>query len=178
MQQLLSQPEKYQHPKLHLFRETELGRIHSTIPWQTLETCLPEQDISKPGPSQFLSNAGIFGMMFLKHILDVSDEKLIERFNNDWSCQLFCGKLLRDDEKIRNNAFVSNLRSYIAHNADLDCIQQVLLKHLESDMEMTQALFIDATCYESYIRFPTDIKLLWVIIPQDYSTTILSMNTR
>lgn len=161
MQQLLFQPQEYQHPKLHLFKETELGRIHSTIPWNTLAACLPEQDITKPGPSQFLSNAGVFGMMFLKHILNVSDQKLIERFNTDWSCQLFCGKLLRDDEKVRNTAFVSNIRRYMAQNADLDRIQQVLLSHWEADMEMTQALFMDATCYESYIRFPTDVKLLW-----------------
>lgn len=161
MQQLLFQPHEYQHPKLYLFKETELGRIHSTIPWDILDTCLPEQDITKPGPSQFLSNAGMFGMMFLKHILNISDEKLIERFNTDWSCQLFCGKLLGDDEKVRNTAFVSNIRSYIAHNADLDCIQEILLNHWEGDMEMTQALFMDATCYESYIRFPTDVKLLW-----------------
>ena len=118
MQQLLFQPEEYQHPKLYLFKETELGKIHSTIPWEALGDFLPEQDITKPGPSQFLSNAGMFGMMFLKHILNISDEKLIERFNTDWSCQLFCGKLLSDDEKIRNTAFVSNLRGYIAHNAD------------------------------------------------------------
>ena len=161
MQQLLFQPQEYQHPKLHLFKETELGKIHSTIPWESLEGCLPKQDITKPGPSRFLSNAGLFGMMFLKHILNVSDQKLIERFNTDWSCQLFCGKLLRDDEKIRNTAFVSNLRSYLAHNADLDCIQQVLLNHWGDDIEMTQVLFMDATCYESYIRFPTDVKLLW-----------------
>ena len=28
-------------------------------------------------------------------------------------------------------------------------------------MESTHVLMMDATCYESYIRFPTDIKLLW-----------------
>ena len=161
MQHLLFQPHEYQHPKLYLFKETELGRIHSTIPWDKLDKCLPEQDITKPGPAQFMSNAGMFGMMFLKHILNISDQKLIERFNTDWSCQLFCGKFLGDNDKVRNTAFVSNIRGYIAHNADLDCIQQVLLHHWKEEMEMTQALFMDATCYESYIRFPTDVKLLW-----------------
>lgn len=28
-------------------------------------------------------------------------------------------------------------------------------------MENTHVLLMDATCYESYIRFPTDVKLLW-----------------
>lgn len=161
MQQSLFQEHEYQHPKLYYFKNTELGRIHATIPWDLLEACLPEEDETKPGPSQLLSNAGVFGMMFLKHILDVSDEKLLERFNTDWSCQLFCGKLFEDDQKIRNTGFVSILRSHIAENADLMRIQDILLNHWKSDLSMTQALFMDATCYESYIRFPTDVKLLW-----------------
>ena len=28
-------------------------------------------------------------------------------------------------------------------------------------MKDTHAMFTDATCYESYIRYPTDVKLLW-----------------
>jgi hypothetical protein len=99
--------------------------------------------------------------MFLKSYLKISDEKLIERFNTDWSLQIFCGKLLRDDQKIRDNAIVSRTRSYLAEHVDLFHLQDILIGHWKRDMNNTQVLLMDATCYESYVRFPTDVKLLW-----------------
>ena len=99
--------------------------------------------------------------MFLKSYLSISDEKLIERFNSDWSLQLFCGKMLSDTEKIRDNAIVSRIRSYLAEHTDWQQLQQILIEHWKRDMNNTHVLLMDATCYESYIRFPTDVKLLW-----------------
>ena len=161
MQQTLFQPKDYHHPKLYLFKQTKLGRIHDAIPWEELEDCLPVQDTSKPGPKPWFSNKGMFGLMFLKHLIDTSDEKLIDRFNTDWSLQLFCGKLLGEGEMIRDQAMASRVRGYMAEHADWEAIQQVLLEHWKKDMESLHILFMDATCYESYIRFPTDVKLLW-----------------
>lgn len=161
MQTLIFQPDEYLHPKLYLFKQTELGKIYQTIPWQALENCLPKVDYDKPGPKPWFSNTGMFGLMFLKHLLDISDEKLMERFNTDWSLQLFCGKLLGDDEKIRDLSMVSRVRGYIGNNSDWHRVQEVLLDHWKEDMDAIHALFMDATCYESYIRFPTDVKLLW-----------------
>ena len=103
----------------------------------------------------------MFGLMFLKSYLKISDEKLIERFNTDWSLQIFCGKFLRDDQKIRDNAIVSRTRSYLAEHVDLFHLQDILIGHWKRDMNNTQVLLMDATCYESYVRFPTDVKLLW-----------------
>ena len=40
--------------------------------------------------------------MFLKSYFDLSDEKLIKRFNIDWGIQLFCGKLLGGNQMIRD----------------------------------------------------------------------------
>ena len=39
----------------------------------------------------------MFALMFLKAYLNVSDRQLIERFNTDYSLQMFCGKLLAGD---------------------------------------------------------------------------------
>lgn len=100
-------------------------------------------------------------LMFLKAYLKLSDEKLIERFNTDWALQLFCGKLLGEGQQIRDKAIVSRLRGYIAQHADWQQLQEVLARHWKSDMANTHVLLMDATCYESYIRFPTDVKLLW-----------------
>ena len=156
----LFQPQQYLTPKWYYFKDSKLGKIYDSIPWDQLADCLPE-DNKGPGAPRWFSASGMFGLMFLKSYLSISDEKLIERFNTDWSLQLFCNKLLRDCQKIRDKAIVSRIRSYIAEHTDWQELQDVLIKHWKRDMNNTHVLLMDATCYESYIRFPTDVKLLW-----------------
>ncbi len=45
--------------------------------------------------------------MFLKAYLNVSDRHLIERFNTDYSLQMFCGKLLAEDRQIRDTTIMA-----------------------------------------------------------------------
>lgn len=161
MQIEIFQPEQYLNPKWYIFKETELGKIYDTLPWDQLKECLPEEKTTGPGASRWFSNQGMFGLMFLKSYLNISDEKLIDRFNTDYSLQLFCGKLLKLDERIADTAIVSRIRGYIAENSNWNQVQQVLINHWKRDMSNTHVLFMDATCYESYIRFPTDVKLVW-----------------
>lgn len=161
MQQSLFPNHLHFSSKLYLFKnDTSLGRMHSSIPWEELAQCLPVENKS-PGAPRWFSAQGMLALMFLKSYLNLSDEKLIERFNTDWSLQLFCGKLLEDNEKIKDKSIVSRIRTYIGDHADLDQLQGVLINHWKRDMTNTQVLLMDATCYESYIRFPTDVKLLW-----------------
>lgn len=156
----LFQPEEVLDSKWYIFKELEIGKLYDSLPWEELSLCLPDQVLSKGAP-RWLSNAGMIGLMFLKHYLNISDKKLIERFNTDWSLQIFCGKVLGKGEQIRDKNLPSSVRSYLADHVDIKEIQSVLLSHWKRDMDNTHVLFMDATCYESYIRFPTDIKLLW-----------------
>lgn len=156
----LFQPQQYLTPKWYYFKDSRLGKVYDSIPWNQLADCLPEEN-QGPGAPRWFSAAGMFGLMFLKSYLSLSDEKLIERFNTDWSLQLFCNKLLKDGQKIRDKAIVSRIRSYIAEHTDWQELQDVLIKHWKRDMNNTHVLLMDATCYESYVRFPTDVKLLW-----------------
>ncbi|MDN5205726.1 transposase [Fulvivirgaceae bacterium BMA10] len=160
MQQELFQPNLYLNPKWYLFKETDLGKLHATLPWQQLAECLPKID-QGPGAPRWFSSEGMLALMFLKSYLNISDRKLIERFNTDWSLQLFCGKLLKENQKIKDKSIISRLRSYVAEHTDWQQLQSVLIDHWKTDMDNTHVLLMDATCYESYIRFPTDVKLLW-----------------
>lgn len=160
IQRELFQPDLYLTSKWYLFKEMPLGKIYDTIPWEQLSDCLPEEN-KGPGAPRWFSGQGMFGLMFLKSYLNISDEKLIERFNTDWSLQLFCNKFLSDNEMIKDKAIVSRIRSYLAENTDWECLQGVLINHWKKDMNNTHVLQMDASCYESYIRFPTDVKLLW-----------------
>lgn len=156
----LFQPESYFTPKWYLFKNSSLGKIHQSIPWERLADCLPTENRG-PGAPRWFSAQGMLGLMFLKAYLNISDEKLIERFNTDWSLQLFCGKLLGDHQRIKDKAIVSRIRTYLAEHTDWKALQEVMIDHWKRDMDHTHVLLMDATCYESYIRFPTDVKLLW-----------------
>jgi hypothetical protein len=156
----LFQPQEFLPVKWYLFKDSRLGKIYDSIPWDQLADCLPEES-KGPGAPRWFSAHGMFGLMFLKSYLKISDEKLIERFNTDWSLQLFCNKLLKEGQRIRDKAIVSRIRTYIAENTEWQQLQDVLINHWKRDMNNTHVLLMDATCYESYVRFPTDVKLLW-----------------
>ena len=161
-QNLLFQDSVGYSSKWYIFKTTELGKIYDSIPWEALSCCLPKQKKDRPGAVNWFSNAGMFGVMFLKHYTNLSDEKLLDRINTDWAMQLFCGILLADNEQIKDRAIVSRIRGRISKQADLlDEVQKKLIDHWQQHMEDTEELHIDASCYESYIRYPTDVKLLW-----------------
>ena len=99
--------------------------------------------------------------MILKHYLGISDGLLIERINTDWSMQLFCGILLKPHERIRDTNLPSWWRTYLGRHADISTMQQCLATHWKPFMNDTTIGMQDATCYESRISFPTDVKLVW-----------------
>src|SRR5690554_7599564 len=73
----------------------------------------PPRSTLFPYTTLFRSDAkGMFALMFLKAYLNVSDRQLIERFNTDYSLQMFCGKLLAEDKQIkRSEEHTSELQS-------------------------------------------------------------------
>jgi transposase, IS5 family len=162
MQITLFDPNSTYSSKWYIFkRTTELGAIYDTIVWKRLAELLPQKKTLKGAPA-WLPPQGLFGLMFLKHYTSLSDEKLMERFHTDWAMQLFCGVLLQENERIRDNAFVSKVRSYLSNHLDLNQLQQKLIENWKKQgLVDTHILMMDATCYESYIRYPTDVKLLW-----------------
>jgi hypothetical protein len=147
-------------PKYHFFKNSLFGQIHDSLPWEELATLLPKEDTG-PGAPKWFDAKGMFALMFLKAYLNVSDRHLIERFNTDYSLQMFCGKLLAEDRQIRDTTILTRVRKYIEEHCEWERIQSVLLEHWKRDVNNSHVLLMDATCYESYIRFPTDVKLLW-----------------
>lgn len=147
-------------PKYHFFKKSLFGQIHGSLPWEELAALLPKENAG-PGAPKWFDAKGMFALMFLKAYLNVSDRQLIERFNTDYSLQMFCGKLLAEDKQIRDTTILTRVRKYIEEHCEWERIQEVLLDCWKRDVDNSHVLLMDATCYESYIRFPTDVKLLW-----------------
>jgi IS5 family transposase len=139
---------------------TELGSIYDAIPWFKLTQLLPTKKNPTGAPS-YLKPAGLFGLMFLKHYTGMSDEKLIDAFNTNYAYQMFCGCVIDPLHPIRDKAFVSRVRKFLAFHCEMQKLQMVLMQAWKSELPHKNMLLMDATCYEVNIRFPTDVKLLW-----------------
>ena len=143
--------------------QTDLGEIYLAIPFEQLAATIPAPPFLKSGLGRkpWFDVKGGIALLMLKHYLQMSDELLIQRINTDWSLQLFCGILIRPDEKIRDTNLPSWWRTYIGKHLDINAMQIAMAGHWKPYMQQTGIGMQDATCYESYIGFPTDVKLLW-----------------
>ena len=64
---------------------------------------------------------------------------------------------------------VSDIRCEIARKLNIDSTQAILAEHWKPYMTNLDSVVYDATCYESDIRYPTDIKLLWEATQWNYN---------
>ena len=153
-----------------VFHDTDLGRLHRSIPFKELASKIPSPRGVKSGRGRkpFLKVEGGIALLVLKHYTGLSDEMLIERLNTDWCLQYFCSVQL-GLRKIKDRNLVSWWRCYMAKHLDLQKLQAVLIQHWKPLMDQQHVTMMDATVYESNIRYPTDTKLLWESIEKVYA---------
>ncbi len=141
------------------FLQSDLGKIYLSIPWNEITKTLKLRD-AKKGPKSFFSPRGKLALMFLKHYAGVSDRRLIEQLNGNIEWQFFCDIYLRE-KRLTNYKIVSEIRSELARKLDIEKLQQVLMTYWADYIQNKSHITVDATCYESEVRYPTDQKLLW-----------------
>jgi hypothetical protein len=155
------------------FLKTELGMIYRAIPWDNLckvfKKHLPRK--SNRGRKSFFSLQGKIALMFLKQYLMDSDAKIIARLNSDYVLQFFCGVYLRPEDQIKDAKLISQIRCELAGALRIDKVQVELIKKWKPYLEDAHIGLVDATCYESFVRYPTDVKLLWECCDWVYGQT-------
>ncbi|RGR02301.1 transposase, partial [Bacteroides sp. AF26-7BH] len=62
---------------------------------------------------------------------------------------------------LTNPKIVSAIRQELADRLDIESLQPILADRWKPYLENLHVCMTDATCYESHLRFPTDVKLLW-----------------
>ena len=149
------------------FLSSDLGKIYQSIPWQKLVKALNLKDARK-GPLSIFSPRGKVALMFLKHYAACSDKKLIEQLNGNIDYQFFCDLHLPIGYRIKNYKIVSAIRCELAEQLDVTQVQGELIKAWLPHMSNLSSITCDATCYESAIRYPTDVKLLWESVEWSY----------
>ena len=74
---------------------------------------------------------------------------------------MFCGIMRAPSFPITNFKIVSAIRNEIASRLDIDSFQDIQASHWKPYLDNFYVCMTDATCYESHMCFPTDMKLLW-----------------
>ena len=104
---------------------------------------------------------GKLALMFLKSYTGYSDRKLIERLNTDYHFQFFCGLYLRPEQQLKDYKIVSHIRCELGRLLAIGDFQKHVMDHWKPYMKELSIFLTDATCYETSMRYPTNVKLLW-----------------
>jgi hypothetical protein len=133
--------------------------IYQAIPWMELARNL-KINKNKKGPDRIFSSQGMLGLMFLKSYVGCSDRKLISYLNGNIDFQMFCGIFL-GPERISNFKIVSEIRCELSRRLNIKILQSVLAGYWKPYLNDPNIMLEDATCYETSMRYPTNVKLLW-----------------
>lgn len=142
------------------FATSELGRLHALFPFSELSREMHLKS-SAFGRKSYFSPEGKIALMVLKSYTNFSDSQLIEHLNGNIHYQLFCGVQIDPLHPLTNPKIVSAIRQELADRLDIESLQAILADHWKPYLENLHVCMTDATCYESHLRFPTDVKLLW-----------------
>lgn len=148
------------------FLASEIGKIYVSIPWNDLVRHFKIEEYKK-GPSRFFSPQGMIALMILKSYVGCSDRKLIEHLNGNINFQLFCDIWLQG-ERLTNFKIVSQIRTFLSAKLAIAEAQKILAKHWKPYIEHPNIMLTDATCYETAMRYPTNVKLLWESVDWSY----------
>lgn len=162
MENLLFPLKALKSPEELLFEQSPLGQLHAQIPFAKLAEPFYKRKPPKHsgGRPPHLSIEGGLALMFLKHHLGHSDEMLIARLNSDVYMQLFCFTRISLHSPIRDKDLAGRWRRFVALYLDIEQLQKTLARFWSGKLEHLHLQLDDATCYESYIKYPTDVKLL------------------
>jgi hypothetical protein len=152
-----------------VFSTTELGQVHAALPLDELVAhFMPHFIKERQHQDKYLGGSGWFdikgalGLMFLKSYYNgISDAKLIEQLNGSWELQYFCGISLPITRRIKDKDLVGRWRRWFAKHMNIEEMQRIFLRHWKGDLSTPGVRMSDATCYESAVKYPTSVKLLW-----------------
>lgn len=157
---------EYDFSKKYLegFKNSELGRIRDLLPLEEMGKEFQRRSPKKhpQGKKPEFPIEGEIALMFLKEYMSgISDDGLIEALNGSLHMQFFCGVLIDPQKPLKDGKIVSAIRNRLGRAWDIKAMQKVLYECWKGELKGQDQCMVDATCYESHMRYPTDVKLLW-----------------
>lgn len=159
--------KNYEEP----FKKSELGRIHAVLPLHEMAVrfgLIDTHPRKKAGRKPYFSPEGKVALMFLKAFTGLSAPKLMEQLNANMFYQLFCGIRINPVNSLTNYKLIDDISLELSGLLKIQNQQEALAEAWKPYMKDLDTLYTDATCYESAMRYPTDVKLLWECIDKAY----------
>lgn len=156
------------------FKISELGRIKSLLPLREMAVSFglidenPKNVRSKRGRKSFFTAEGKVALAFLKMYTGMSAPKLMEALNGNIHYQIFCGIMISPENHLTNYKLIDNILLELSKNLKIQSQQKILADAWKPYMKNLDTVYTDASCYESILRFPTDVKLLWECVERSY----------
>ncbi len=131
-----------------------LVRLARTIDWGFLEACFGEVYDDDPGrpplPTRLMT-----GLAILKHLHDLSDEVLCDRWRENPYFQLFCGEEFFQHELPFERSSLTHWHQRMGPEG----LSVATCTGAAKPADFTQVI-VDATVQEKAITYPTDAKLM------------------
>ena len=149
------------------FKTSELGRIKSLLPLGQMAISFnlmeerPMHKRVKRGRKSFFTPEGKVALAFLKMYTGLSAPKLMEALNGNIHYQIFCGIRISPENQLTNYKLIDGILLELSRKLKVQEQQKVLADAWKPYMKNLDTIYTDASCYESLMRFPTDVKLLW-----------------
>ncbi len=122
----------------------------------------------KRGRKSFFTPEGKVALAFLKMYTGLSAPKLMEALNGNIHYQIFCGIRISPENQLTNYKLIDGILLELSRKLKVQEQQKVLADAWEPYMKNLDTVYTDASCYESLMRFPTDVKLLWECTERAY----------
>lgn len=149
------------------FKTSELGRIKSHLPLREMAISFnlaeerPMHKRVKRGRKPFFTPEGKVALAFLKMYTGLSAPKQMEALNGNIHYQIFCGIRITPENQLTNYKLIDGILLELSRKLKVQEQQKVLADAWKPYMKNLDTVYTDASCYESLMRFPTDVKLLW-----------------
>ena len=157
------------------FKSSELGRIKSLLPLREMAISFnlieehPMHKRVKRGRKSFFTPEGKVALAFLKMYTGLSAPKLMEALNGNIHYQIFCGIRISPEDPLTNYKLIDSILLELSRKLKVQEQQQILADAWQPYMKDLDTVYTDASCYESLMRFPTDVKLLWECTEKAYT---------
>jgi IS5 family transposase len=139
-----------------------LVRLARTIDWRFLEERLGAVYDNDPGrpplPTRLMA-----GLAILKHLHDLSDERLCERWIENPYFQLFCGEEFFQHQLPFDRSSLTRWRQRMGEERLIALLQESLAVATRSGAAKPadfRQVIVDTTVQEKAVTFPTDAKLM------------------
>jgi len=150
--------------KYNEFLDSELGRLYQEFPWQTFESFYRRRDRRRKQvqgrPRKFSVRSGLAILILLAYT-GVSARKLMEMIKQNIYFQFFIGMVFLPDGSKYDYHIIYDLKKYYSLTlSEIKQLQKELARQWHSFIPSTEGVIMDATVFESNIKWPVMIELM------------------